>query len=1679
MHRKISKCMLVLLIAVFACCCVMLAACNRNKGGYNGLFAGQSHDYILTSDYNLTDADVRATKGSGDVTLDYICSFDLGGHTLNLGGYSLNVTSASNEIVKFTNGKIVNGRLNISVPNGDIEFKNTNIDKSVTYELEAASETIRFSNAVVSGKCTVKSNSNVKIEYSDVDDIVLSGSGTLTAGNGSSLGTVTVSEAASGAKVNVTQSSSVQNMQLEAAAKVSVSGSVSSVVVEETAKNDSANLSINIERSAQVDKVWLNSAATVSVAGSVQAVIVAEKAKNDDAKLAINVANTAEISRVELNAPAKVEVNGGVSNILVAETAQGSSVTLKETATVATVAVNAGNITIESENATVNNVVVAESVKDTVQSNIEMTTVSKEEMDEHFAHQHILIIVSSSKATCTEAGKINYACECGETVEKTVPALGHNYTYSVTKEPSENEKGEGLYQCTRCDYKYTVEIDNYVSISFALDGLHAALSLIPDGTYTVYQDKPFKASQKNGIQITADSFNAVFEIRSGKLSGTGSGHILETENDGDTWELGVRAKIEDNIVYAYYNLEDKYGSEAHTGSGHYYYQNDYNLEGAVLVSLNALINMGLAEFLPCDSDELSEVMTYLEKLESFDASLPTDLFKRLSDEIMTTEKKDGNTVYTLSSEKLVALIKKIGEMTGAELFDEIVGEGTYKDICELVKGIADKTVLEVAMKLDDFTSKYGISQEDLLLISQAIVSIVLPEEVNVIGTIEDYYDKTVAEAVADIFNITEADVKDMIDENVISCLNMVEKSTVAELLDNVKEGFFGQLPEMIENYAQYVEFEFTLNSENKMIAFSLSYIDDNGIKVSIKKNVGSAIPAIDIDIPDYAQAKVEKTDNGAKITAEIMGATFTLTGEKTETGAAINMTFDKENVVSADVNVDVIVTNDSKNQIYGATFAFGGGFKIASLPEQFILNGSISLEKNGGKPLDTDVWNSFDGDKEALKHIDVTLYPDWYDLYHREYRVIRLKYMTDKSGEYYLLTKTEYESLGDGRLLERVYKTRLLSINGLPDTMLICKYDCADWLEMDIEHNARAEVTETMISGSIKDSDVGFTIENEVRGKSEDKGFETTYFYGTIFINTKTGKLSSKSMHDFEATGRYCEGSISCSGGIVVTKTCKTCNYTETVRQNNHYYQETQTVFDTQCGKTSLTEMGCVVCHDVDVRVSKLDVYPYNDPHSFSSSSKAIAASDLTGYGFNTEGFYHGSSILYYCSICGLNIYKYTYYTNSKADGCLKHIAYAVAYKGNVDYKSFEYKTEISGKGHYVRANRYIEYSSISAAIKEAESIIGGKMPFTASSAYHDDTICVGCNAITHKEIQLYNNNDRHSMQIYVDYNDGKVSTWSYSYRISDLQNVVAEAAKYGQQLEGATSGSVVYSVNSRGYNHVDIDLSHKYAEFKLYADTYSDNSGYMDVYAYYYKECKVYNKDYNLRNGKWILSYSSVYDRHQYVNDYVYGDNCKEDGYYYASGCRYCGDGADEINVMYSHKNTYSGGSYYTDYLTSDDISSLNAQINSKSYCPHCRTLIGVTIVLYDDWTLTNDVYLKAEGITIDLNGHSIDLNGYNLAIYSYAGRLLTLTDNTFDTSQKEDYTSKIDNSKALGILIVVSNGAVSDVRDNIIVGTIAIECEILASDSDDRYSLFDSLKEKEYELPFLKEERPYIPGR
>lgn len=72
---------------------------------------------------------------------------------------------------------------------------------------------------------------------------------------------------------------------------------------------------------------------------------------------------------------------------------------------------------------------------------------------------HSYVVTGSKDPTCTAAGQISYTCtRCSSSYNETIAALGHNYVSQITKEATCEEDGIQSFTCVRCSNSYTKPI---------------------------------------------------------------------------------------------------------------------------------------------------------------------------------------------------------------------------------------------------------------------------------------------------------------------------------------------------------------------------------------------------------------------------------------------------------------------------------------------------------------------------------------------------------------------------------------------------------------------------------------------------------------------------------------------------------------------------------------------------------------------------------------------------------------------------------------------------------------------------------------------------------------------------------------------------------------------------------------------------------------------------------------------------------------------------------------------------------------------------------------------------------------------------------------------------------------------------------------------------------------------
>ena len=161
---------------------------------------------------------------------------------------------------------------------------------------------------------------------------------------------------------------------------------------------------------------------------------------------------------------------------------------------------------------------------------------------------HEMEFISTKEATCTDEGhNAYYHCkDCGKlfkdengTIETTqqevtIPALGHDWVYSQTVEPTYTDEGYTLYICSRCDEtkksdytdKLILKYPELTSASNTTSGIQLKWSKVTDATgYILYR------KTGNG------SWSRIADIKNGSTVS----YIDKTAKSGTTYTYTIRA----------------------------------------------------------------------------------------------------------------------------------------------------------------------------------------------------------------------------------------------------------------------------------------------------------------------------------------------------------------------------------------------------------------------------------------------------------------------------------------------------------------------------------------------------------------------------------------------------------------------------------------------------------------------------------------------------------------------------------------------------------------------------------------------------------------------------------------------------------------------------------------------------------------------------------------------------------------------------------------------------------------------------------------------------------------------------------------------------------------------------------------------------------------------------------
>lgn len=916
---KNKKVLIGILAAVLAIVLAVSAIFIFKKDPAKSMFDGNTTTYTLSSDYKLGSTDVKATGGKDKaVTLNKAATFDLNQKTLDLNGYTLKIADQTDgATVTFKNGTIKNGTLDVSVPNGDVEFDGANVDSSVSYDLEAASNTIRFSNAKVSGKGRIKSDTHVQVDFSTLDDVSLEGNGSLTAGENATLGNLKVSDKAAGAKITISKLASVKSMAIAAKAEVKVAGQVETVAVSETATN-AKEISISVEKTATVASVELNAAAKVEVAGTVAKVVVAETAVAEDAKAEVKIAASASVENIDLQAKTDVEVKGAVSNVTVGDKASGTNVKVEgEYATTGRVIVNATGTTLEGDS--IQKVIVSKDLEN------DETIVIPETVETEYTENiqdiikpHTYEITEEVKATCEKEGYTTYTCtDCDDSYTVNFPKKPHNHEKEIVRLPSKYATGLNRFTCVICGHSYEERIE---AIGLESESIYELISLLlPEGSFSFKVNEGSKINlynKNNNVNkyyptelqvVELNAYEAAITSKDGKLTGymlmevvvyssefENNDNLTIDKNNSKIQKMLVSFYLNDGVAYVE-NTIDYTGYEQDYGHKDENYFNTADLEFLDLL-LSQIPLFGKTDVITAENiskaiNLINYISVSLGKYQPFvDAIINANqnnapveginaeqILEFLNEYVLSTEEVEGNTVYTVSFSGLTQLTTVLSEKTIAQLIAENFGEDALENLATTVKGIPDMTVGEIADLAIELAENYDFDVdftfsfvEKVIKDAAEIAGMEIPD-VDLKAMLESVSDVKVIDVVYELANNDnpEFPTKDTFKENLIAMVDdavaFAEDSTIDNLITMIVDMLPTPAPEEGEEIPEEDEQEpFVLSEVIRGLLIMADEYSDFSFVIDAEGN----LVAIDVNVMEMVIASYSFSEQVYTITAE-------------------------------------------------------------------------------------------------------------------------------------------------------------------------------------------------------------------------------------------------------------------------------------------------------------------------------------------------------------------------------------------------------------------------------------------------------------------------------------------------------------------------------------------------------------------------------------------------------------------------------------------------------------------------------------------------------------------------------------------------------------------------------------------------------------------------------------------
>ena len=299
-------------------------------------------------------------------------------------------------------------------------------------------------------------------------------------------------------------------------------------------------------------------------------------------------------------------------------------------------------------------------------------------------------------ATCTTRGYTLKICKVCKIEEKTdfTPALGH----------------EGTTECVRCGASLLPEgffknaLESLLKSQIALKAENVSIAMGTEGEIAIdFAEFFFRYDDENGLYAY------------------GYGTYETLQEDLPTAVTGyAQALIKDGMVYV--KVQGPFGSNSANS-----FANTSMSQNIIMPfeDLIGLMKQDSSSSLPITRETIETVLAWFDEdfmpviktVEAFAGDELKGLGKKLTNSLITIEKKSNGYVISFNADTIAALNDNLYNHTIAENVDLFLGEGGFEKVVETVAKVADTTVQEIL----ELAVRKGLKFKDLFAAADILV----------------------------------------------------------------------------------------------------------------------------------------------------------------------------------------------------------------------------------------------------------------------------------------------------------------------------------------------------------------------------------------------------------------------------------------------------------------------------------------------------------------------------------------------------------------------------------------------------------------------------------------------------------------------------------------------------------------------------------------------------------------------------------------------------------------------------------------------------------------------------------------------------------------------------------------------------------------------------------------------